>query len=192
MIKTLVYTTEFIQNLSKYRNKLSPAVNLPVETAPPPPPPQAAPIPPISPPALAPVQLETIKPDPPYKPQFKSVDTDIAYKKIKSDTSNVPIAFSRTERSIYIRPDLSEEIHQAETRVISEMNKQGKILEKERIAIETVQQGHKNFQNIVLGRGAGKRYAFCENERLELMKCLSSGGACLSQTTNLEKCLANN
>lgn len=169
MIKTLVYTTEFLHNLSKYKRAKSQPID---------------PVPLVSPPEQISNQSYVTISETPYEPKFKSVDLQIETQKKPLSKSIYQPQFSRTDRILNLRPDLSNQIEDAKSRVNLEIGKQENIMKTEQNAIENAQKMYQEFRENVKGQTDE-----CKLEQLELLNCFSNGTDFTVAMKNWKSCL---
>ena len=175
MIKTLVYTSEFIHNLSKYKK------SHPVDV------PQA--------PRIERKIEEKVEekkyfvPASPYEPKFKTVDLNVTSIKTRLPPKLDPIEYNKIERTLYIKPDLSNDIQNAKNRITGELKKQEKILEKEQQAINEVKNTQESLRTVIHNQDLRpKSFARCEEQRRNLIECLHSRKNCEDFTSIWKTC----
>ena len=180
MIKTLVYTSEFIQNLTKYRNSLSQDLSQKsVEQ-------QEEQKFDIKSNEQAKTELIGFES---YDRKFKGFNENISVK-IQGFKPIPQLTYDKIERSLYIKSDLSKDIANARRKIDEQARAREKMLEKEEKSINGLKEREEKLGSLIKSQDVRQqKRGVCDSERNLLAKCKAAGENCYDLEFKFKECL---
>jgi hypothetical protein len=161
---SISYATSFRLNLSQYRSKLTEEKNLNYGS------------------------LDTQVVEQPDLVKFKHSDLYLDYGP-EPPAPVETVNFIKTHRQLNRRPDLSEDIVAARQDLKKYNEKNIEILEKEQNALNNLVKVQQNLKDIIDSQDLRQKNSnICQNERLELIKCLKFNTDCTSVLNIWKQC----